>query len=146
MRKASTLFAKEHKLKHAKLFKAQQNRDAKKIAEREKGRTHMRLFLIAVTMMGLFSVVGIATAASIADKLNGEWISQVMSVRIDLPTQTYDAIALGQSKKSVVKVVSEQGDTIRLDVNGKIFIAKIVNDNALIMSKEGGIPVHMTRK
>lgn len=106
----------------------------------------MRLFLIAVTMMGLFSVVGIATAASIADKLNGEWISQVMSVRIDLPTQTYDAIALGQSKKSVVKVVSEQGDTIRLDVNGKIFIAKIVNDNALIMSKEGGIPVHMTRK
>ena len=99
----------------------------------------------AVLALALVLTPLIALAGSVADQLKGQWRNNIMSVTIDLEKGTYSGAAMGNTFSKKVKVIEETADFVKFDAEGAIITGQVSGKNAILLTKQGGIPQRLER-
>jgi hypothetical protein len=100
------------------------------------------IFLTAMTLI----LINCGSASKLTHKkLNGTWKNNIMTVSIDFNKRTYKGVALGKEFNRKLKLVKEEPDTVFFTTDGTKIVCQINDDNNIILTKEGGIPVAFKR-
>lgn len=86
-----------------------------------------------------------AWAEEVHRKLNGVWVSDVLTVKIDFDKGTYESIFMGEEKVRKLAFVKELGNSVVFTIDESKVTAQIQENGNVLLTKEGGIPVLMKR-
>ena len=100
--------------------------------------------LIIIT---LFVVIGMLMGCSDSphQKINGTWTNAIMTVTIDFEKNIYSGVALGKSFKNKLSLVSENANIVVFKSNNSKITCQIQDDDNIMLTKEGGIPIVLKR-
>jgi hypothetical protein len=108
-----------------------------------------RLCLTLVFCLSLFAAACGGGGDKPADKLNGSWTNELMTVNIDVKAGTYAGVALGQTFDNTLKILQETPAYVVFETSGKNGTSKVTAqfqpDGGLILQKEGS-PLPMLMK
>lgn len=104
----------------------------------------LKYFSTLIILLISFSACG--GSRSSVDKLNGTWTNPLMTISYDVKKEKTIITALGETEEKKFKIVKVDGAFITFMSGDEEITAQFSNDDTMILSKKGGIPVTMQRK
>jgi len=104
-----------------------------------------KLITFTIVVVVLMLSLGCENGKKPHERLNGTWKSDIMTVTIDFDSGTYEGVALGQIFTKKLRLVSEKANVVTFMSGESKIIAQIADDDSIILTKEGGIPIRLER-
>jgi hypothetical protein len=105
--------------------------------------TRNRRTLIALAL--LLAAASAVCAGGMHERLNGTWVSRLMTVNIDFDGGTYEGVALGKEFNRRLALVREYANVVIFTIDGARVTAQFQKGGGVILTKEGGVPVEFER-
>lgn len=103
----------------------------------------MRTMIAAVAFV--LVTASVALAAGLHEKLNGVWVSDLMTVEIDFAKGTYSGVAMGNTFDQDLSLVKEFANVVIFKSNGNQITAQFQENGSVMLTKEGGFPAILKR-
>lgn len=79
------------------------------------------------------------------ERLNGTWTSNIATAQFDFAAGVYKGVSLGEPFDKKLKLVEEMGNSVVFMSDDTRITAQLQDDGSVVLMKEGGLPVRLTR-
>lgn len=101
------------------------------------------VFLTMILVFGM--VTSVISAEALHEKLEGAWKSNSVTVNFDWKNGEYSGVSMGTAFTRKLTLVKEFANVVIFKSDEAQVTVQFQDDGGILLTKEGGIPVKLTR-